>query len=201
MKEIWKDIEGYEGLYQVSNLGRVKNIPISGKGIGRGRFRIEKILNGDISKEGKIRYTLSKSGKQKRIMGHIIVAIAFPEICGEWFEGCQVHHKDQNPSNNRADNLICLSADEHLQIHIAMGKYDGKNNPFYGKHHSEKTLIINRRKHRKPIIQLDLDGNEIMGWLSCTDCERQTGMEKSSINRCCLGKQQSAYGYKWRYAS
>ena len=45
------------------------------------------------------------------------IAKAFPDICGEWFEGCHVHHKDFNHFNNAPSNLICLTPEEHRQIH------------------------------------------------------------------------------------
>lgn len=48
---------------------------------------------------------------------YVEIAKAFPEICGEWFEGCHVHHKDGNRSNNAPSNLICLSPQEHHRIH------------------------------------------------------------------------------------
>lgn len=57
------------------------------------------------------------SYKGKKYFEHIIVAKAYPEICGEWFEGCEVHHKDFNKLNNCANNLEIVSKDEHLEIH------------------------------------------------------------------------------------
>lgn len=76
---------------------------------------------------------------------HILVAKAFPEICGEWFEGCHVHHIDHNPLNNRADNLKVMTAEEHIKLHkeseITRRKKAnfGEKNGFFGKHHSEQT--------------------------------------------------------------
>lgn len=51
---------------------------------------------------------------------HLEVAKAFPEICGEWFEGCEVHHKDGNSLNNEASNLIVCTHDEHVEFHRIM---------------------------------------------------------------------------------
>lgn len=76
---------------------------------------------------------------------HILVAKAFPEICGEWFEGCHVHHKDHNPLNNRADNLQIMTAKDHIKLHreseITKKRKanKGEKNGFFGKHHSEET--------------------------------------------------------------
>lgn len=184
-KEIWRYIPGFYP-YQVSSLGRFKG-PKS-------------FLKGDIGDMGKTRYVLYKNGQRHKLMGHILVALTFPEICGTWFYGCEVHHKDCNPRNNSACNLLVLSHEEHKNIHRQLGQKMGEKNPFYGKHHSAKTKAKLRKKFRKPIVQIDQNGNEIMCWLSCTDCQKETGMFKACINKCCLGKQNTAYGFKWCYA-
>lgn len=192
--EIWKDIEGYEGLYQVSNLGRVRSLPRTLK--GKGHNSKGGLLKPDIT-NNKQRVTLSN----KRFMVHILVAKAFPEICGNWFEGCEVHHKDQNSSNNYADNLICLSHKEHRDLHIQLGSWAGENNSQYGKKPTQEMIQKRTKKRKKPIYQCTLEGEEICYWFSVTDCHKETGYHKSAINRCCLGKQKNSYGFKWKYAS
>lgn len=204
MREIWKDIPEWDGKYQASNLGRIRST--GHYGFSRHRIMQNRWFDGNVLKgylsNKKMRYVLYDDlGHRQRIMGHILVAKAFPEICGEWFEGCQVHHKDCNSVNNRPENLMCLTKEEHNRIHRELGQKLGEKNPFYGKHHTQETKNKSARRIRKPIIQMDMDGNDIFGWLSCTDCERETGMKKVCINRCCLGKAHSAYGYRWRYAS
>ena len=92
MTEIWKDIDGYEGLYQVSNLGRVKSL----------HHNKEKILKGSYAKEGYHLISLSKEGTQKRCLVHRLVATAF--IPNPYKLEC-VNHKDENPRNNNVDNL------------------------------------------------------------------------------------------------
>ena len=203
-KEEWRDILNYEG-YQVSNLGRVKSLKRFRKGKNGSLVPLkEKILKGVLSKKSDnyngYRYALQKNGKQHKWFIHILVAKAFPEICGEWFDGCDVHHIDFNPLNNNANNLIILSKQEHILIHRANGKNKGVNNPFYGKHHTKETIQKAIKKKRKPIYQYSLDGECLCYWFSCTDCERETKMSKVSINRCCLGKQKQAYNYIWKYA-
>ena len=134
MEETWKDIPGYEG-YKASNMGRIKGP--------------KRILTGDTGNYGKTRYTLHVGEKRIRLMGHVLVAITFPEICGKWFDGCQVHHIDQNPSNNMANNLICLSKDEHNAIHRELGQKLGEKNPFFGKKHSIQTRMVIAKKTQK----------------------------------------------------
>lgn len=196
MKEIWSDIKGLENKYQASSVGRIRSVVhyTNNKQYGG------KILKQITSERGKLRVHLY-NGKARYYMVHILVAKAFPEICGEWFKGCDVHHKDGNPSNNNPYNLVCLTKKEHNRIHREMGQKKGEKNPFYGKHHTNKTVIKLSRQKRKPVIQMDLEGKEIMGWLSALDCQKETGMFRTAIGACCRGKTKTAYGFKWRYAS
>lgn len=91
-KEVWKDIEGYEGLYKVSNYGRVKSFKCSS----------EKILNPSPDKYGYLRVTLRKGNKNKCAKVHRLVAEHFLSK----IEGKNVvNHKDEVKSNNQVDNL------------------------------------------------------------------------------------------------
>lgn len=77
-------------------------------------YRTQSLI-GKLSRKEHPYYCVSDSGKTVYI--HTLVAKAFPEICGEWFEGCEVHHKDCNPLNNCAENLIVCTKEEHLLFH------------------------------------------------------------------------------------
>ncbi len=107
--EIWRDIADYEGIYQVSNLGRVRRTG-------------GKVLSIHINKQRKNRCTvvLSFDHKQARKAIHQLVAYAFPEICGEYFEGAEIDHKDTDPTNNRAENLhwVTRSGNMHNPLTI-----------------------------------------------------------------------------------
>ena len=108
MEEIWKDIPGYEGIYVVSNFGKVKSLQRTRKGsYGSIRIVYEKILNHKIDKDGYHIVTLSKEGKTKCIGVHRLVAQAFlPNI----YNLPMINHKDENPSNNFVDNLEWCTA-------------------------------------------------------------------------------------------
>lgn len=94
--EVWKDIEGYEGLYQVSNLGRVKRI------VGEG-CRCERIISRCTNQRlGRVYVMLSKGGKRKNVTIHRLVANAFIPNPNNLPE---VNHIDEDPSNNVVDNL------------------------------------------------------------------------------------------------
>lgn len=90
MKEIWKDIKGYEGLYQVSNLGRIKSV------------RKKIIKSPSLAGRGYYRLTLCNNGKNKSFYIHRLVAQAFISNPNNL---SQVNHKDENKLNNCVDNL------------------------------------------------------------------------------------------------
>ena len=93
--EEWKDIKGYEGLYQISNKGRVKSL-------GNNKTRKEKILKENKNTDGYSEVTLCKNGKCKKYRVHRLVAEAFIPTSDK---SLCVNHKDENKSNNCVENL------------------------------------------------------------------------------------------------
>ena len=132
MEEIWKDIKGYEGLYQVSNLGRVKCLPkewITGKGTTRSHKGKIKRLG---IRNGYYQTSLSKNGIKKCFQVHQLVAIAFLNHtpCGHELV---VDHIDDNKQNNRVDNLQIVT--QRFNSHKTQGKYSSK---YKGVHWNKK---------------------------------------------------------------
>ena len=105
MEEIWKDIQGYEGLYQVSNDGDVISL----------RFDPPKHIYQTITNSGYKQVILFKNGRKERVGVHILVAQAFVD---GWFEGAEVNHKDLNKINNVAENLEWLHIAKIKNINI-----------------------------------------------------------------------------------
>ena len=106
MQEIWKPIKGYEGLYEVSNLGRVKSL-------NRYHHRHENILKNKITKDGYYETTLVKNGKSKFIRSHRLVALTFID---NPLNKTEVNHKDGNKLNNFVGNLEWVTSSEN-QLH------------------------------------------------------------------------------------
>lgn len=104
-KEIWKDVKGYEGLYQVSNLGRVKSLKrVVYKRNGTNQTLKEKILKNNYNGKGYYHVMLYKNTNKKTLKIHKLVAMAFlgHKPCGH---NEVVDHIDNNQANNRLDNL------------------------------------------------------------------------------------------------
>lgn len=184
MNEIWRDIDGYVGLYQVSNYGNVRTLNYKMK-IGVVKIMKQQTVKGcyhTIELSNK-----DRSIKRKIFYVHRLVAQAFPEICGEWFEGAECNHKDENTDNNNANNLEWLTP---------------KANNNYGSRlkRSLETKAKNGKRN-KPVNQYDVDGNLIKRWGSGTIAANELGLNQGSISRCCLGQRNYYKWFIWRYAS
>lgn len=102
MKEIWKDIQGYEGRYQISNYGHIKSLKRNG--CSGGTIRLEE-------KHGYVRVRLWKESTVKNYSVHKLVALSFiPNPSNKQY----INHKDGNKKNNHADNLEWCSHKENM---------------------------------------------------------------------------------------
>ena len=190
MEEIWKDIEGYERLYQISNLGNVKSLDryIINKN-GDKQYFPGKYLTQGIS-DNYLKVTLSKNNKQRTFRVHILVARAFipnPENKPE------VNHMDGNKQNNRVDNLEWNTRSEN-ELHAyknGLAKPSNKQKQAVAKYAKEN--------YSKKVVQYSLNGEFIKEWNSMHDVWRELGIRPSYICRCCKGLRNQTYGYIWKY--
>lgn len=185
--EIWRPVKGFEEKYEVSNTEKYRNIKRS------------VLIKGRINRWG---YRMVGLGKHRGERGfHILVAQAFPEICGEWFEGCHVHHKNFNKLDNRPENLVVLSGTEHTKLHY-LYQPDSFKKPSEKRSKSISKALTGRRADYKhiPIVQLTKNGEVVKEWECITDVEKELGYRAGNICWCCKGKLKTAYGFLWRYA-
>lgn len=196
-EEIWRPIEGYEGLYEVSNLERVRSLDRFVKNRFSERKIKGHIFEGTINNRGYKKVRLS--GKDYLV--HILVAQAFPEICGEWFEGCSVHHKNFNKLDNRPENLIVLTHSEHSKLHYQY-QPETFTKPSEKRSKSISKALTGRRAYykHKPIVQLTKEGELVREWECITDVKKELGYSAGNICMCCKRQLKTAYGFLWQYA-
>lgn len=121
MKEIWKEIVGYEGLYLISNLSKIKSLPRNGTS------STAKILSPSIHARGYTKYSLHKDNKAKTFLIHRLVAETFLKNSNNYAYVC---HKDGNPLNNNVENLYWGTAEMNAADKKIHGTWQGgENNP------------------------------------------------------------------------
>lgn len=120
MKEIWKDIPGYEGYYQASNLGRIKSLLFQNNMYNK-KFPREKILKPKVSKNKCSRVDLWKDGKHKTWLTYRLVAITFLE--NNLNTNLTINHKDGNRLNNNINNLEWVSLKDNIRHGFRTGLY------------------------------------------------------------------------------
>lgn len=187
--EVWKDIEGYEGLYQVSNEGRIKSLERDNDGknqFGDCVMRLkEKILKPweNSSNDKHLRVELRKNGRRKTPLIHILVAKAFVPNPGNYDV---VHHIDHNPQNNRAENLVWMTKEAHCKLHST--------------EQAENLCTA--------VYQYTLEAKLVASYISAKEAARQLGFNQGGISACCNGgayckgkwhKRKTYKGYRWSY--
>ena len=179
-EEVWKPIKGFEGLYEVSNLGNIKSFP------RKYTIKKEKILSSCIMNNGYLCVALSKNHKGKTYLIHRLVAETFIPNPNNY--SC-INHKDGNKLNNKIDNLEWCSYSYNSKEAYRIGL---KKSVWKGKFDKENS-------NSKKINQYDLEGNLIKKWNSTMEIERQLGINHSNISACCKGRYKKSNGYIWRY--
>lgn len=176
MTEIWKDIKGYEGKYQVSNLGNVKSIT---RKDSRGNTVNGRIMKQETTKLGYKRVQLlngSRKDKAHKLV-HRLVAEAFIQNINNY--SC-INHINEDKTDNRVENLEWC---------------DHQYNNTYGNRIEKMT-----KKHFKPVEQYDLNMNLICVYASLAEAGEKTNTFPSAISCCCNGKYKTAGGSIWKYA-
>lgn len=169
IEEQWLDISGYEGLYQISNFGRVKSF----------YFKNPRILKPHKVK-GYSNVELYKNKKKKQFYIHRLVMENFCPI--ENMNVLDVNHKDEDKSNNHISNLEWMTHKDNLnygsRAEKARMKMQGKNSS-----RSKKVRCI-----EKDVI-----------YEALREAERQLGIPTTNISKACKGKIKTAGGYHWEY--
>ena len=175
--ETWENIKGYEGFYQVSNMGRVKSLERKNS---QGRTVKERILKPAVKNAGYVEVNLYAGGKPKTLKVHRLVCEAFNDNRDEKPE---VNHINEIKTDNRACNLEwCTRRDNinHGSRNIRAGKAIAKANS-------------------KPLGQWTKEGELVKTWASLTEIGEQTGFSRGNISQVANGNRKTAYGFIWKY--
>lgn len=178
MEKVWKDIEGYEGKYQVSDNGEVRSLNYGGYGG-------VKLLKQCTHRDGYKRVALCKNGKRKYYFVHRLVAIAFISNPHNYKE---VNHKDECKSNNNMNNLEWCTREYNLNYGTIKERFSehrkGKNSP-----------------SAKPILMYDKEGNFIKRFECISDVNEYFNNDKaySNVSACLRGITKTAYNYIFKY--
>ena len=186
MREEWRPVVGYEGLYEVSNMGNVKSLNYRGNGK-------EGILNAMKNNRGYLQVNLYKDGKMKKCLVHRLIATAFCENPEGYTE---VNHRDEDKENNRADNLEWCSRSYNITYN-GLAKKIGKK--IRGRKQSEEHIKKRAEKLSKPVLAIHKINGLILEFSSAHEAEKEIGISNSSIIQCCQGKRNSAGGFYWMY--
>lgn len=186
INKIWKDIKGYEGLYQISNLGIIKslnravNSRLDNEGNPIMNIRKGRFLKQTINNQGYYRIILYKSSISKSYFIHKLLGIHFIDNPDN---KDVVNHIDGNPSNNKLSNLEWATYSEDKQHAVNTGLIHSGGNNY----------------NAKSINQYTLNGIFIKTWESMMDIKRDLGIDNRYVSAVCRNKQKTACGFKWKY--
>ena len=193
--EIWKDIQGYDGLYQVSNLGKIRSLDRvtrngkSIKGIDRSIY---------VNKRNGYSYiNLSKDGKSKNVLLHRIVATAFIE---NPFGYETVNHKNENKQDNRVENLEWMTLPDNLRYGTHVERAT-KNKPDMSgnKHHNYGLRGAKAHTHKGKVIGTNkLNPDITVEFDTAATASRVLGVSSGQLCDAINGKTKSCGGYYWR---
>ena len=190
-KEIWKDVKGYEGLYQVSNLGRVKSVDRVVKRTSTPQPIKGKLIHQGIQNTGYKIVSLWNKKKRKAFLVHRLVADAF--IPKTDLLRNNVDHINGIRIDNRASNLRWCTQKENTNFPIARSKYTESNKERI------KHIRATKSQNSLQVAQLTLNREIVRVWDSVRDASSSLKISANNIYNSCIGKRNTCGGYKWKY--
>lgn len=177
MSEIWKDIEGYEGLYMISSYGQVKSLDrFAIRKDGRKNHYPESVRYGHADQKGYLHVTLCKNGVQKTHLVHRLVAETFIPNPGNL---PQVNHINEVKSDNRVENLEWVTCRENVNHGTG--------------------IFRNAIARSVPVVRISQDGGT--KWFrSASHAAKVMHIVSQGIQNCCAHRQKTYKGYRWEYA-
>ena len=189
--ETWKDIKGYEGMYQVSSMGKVKSLD---RLDNKGRKTHGKVLAIKHDGGGYCQVALSKDGSQKYCKIHRLVALHFiPNTENK----PQINHKDENKDNNAVDNLEWVTSKENANYGTRKTRcYQNRDYKAIGRNISQG---IKEKGHCRAVVQYDLSMNKLAEFETIVEAGKALHILPSGIGNAVRGNCQTYKGFIWKY--
>lgn len=175
MTEVWLSVSELEGLYEVSNLGRVKSL----------RRKTPIIMKSCIINSGYEAVRFSVNGVTINRLVHRLVA---REFCDGYAEELVVNHIDADRFNNKSSNLEWVTTKENIHDMIKRGTHDYKS-----------AHAVAHIKRRRPVIQYSKEGKEVARYKSAREASYAVNIHENCISRVCRGVRKYSAGYSWEY--
>lgn len=172
--ETWRSVPGYEGLYEVSDQGRV---PSLNRLDYRGHRLLGKVLRPGNRHNGYLAVRLFREGKGNSYQVHRLVAFAFLSRLSEDLE---VNHRNGDKADNRVTNLEWVTGPENMR-------------------HADEILKRSGGRKPKPVVGISVDGTVTIRFASASEAGRH-GFMLSAISLCCHEQWRTCKGYRWHYA-
>lgn len=185
-KEEWRDVVGYEGIYEISNYGRCRRISYNTSDYEAkiAQFGLPHYLKPNHGEWGHVRYALCVDSKSKLKLAHRLILEAFDVPNPE--HRPHINHIDNDPTNNYIDNLEWCTHTENMQHMIKCGR----KVTYRGKDHVES----------KEVYQYDKNGTLLNKYGSSGEAGRKTGFLSGHIREACRGNLKTYKGFIWKYA-
>ena len=187
---MWKEIPWTKGSYSASDDGYIKSNNRCGSD---GRRLKGVVLKPWIGNHGYQTVSLRVNGKDYRCLVHRLVAEVF---LGKAPVNTEIDHKDGNKLNNAANNFEWVTRKENLKRAKNLGLISVSERQ---REIRKRISVISREMQKKSIAQFSLDGKMIKIYEAVSDACREFGFEPSALSRAASGKQQTSYGYIWRW--
>lgn len=182
MEEIWKDVVGYEGLYQVSNTGKVKSFP-------RNNFKRGRILKPYIDKNGYQSVSLCKHNK---ITHEKIYRLVAKHFIANPFNKKEVDHINGIRNDDRAVNLRWCTHTENCNFELYKANSSKEGCWMY-----QRTLSLHPRARK--IAQYNEKGDLLKVWCCAKDACDNLHLNRGAISECCHGKRKKHGGFIWKF--
>lgn len=173
MGEVWKTIDGFDGKYEVSNTGNVRN------------KLTKKNLSQHLINSGYLKTNIKYKGKSHNRLVHRLVAMSF---CNGFNEGMQVNHINADRTDNRSANLEWVTPKENVRDTISRGTFNVIS-----------AHAVARERRKRPVAQIDSSGSIINTFESAREAAKSVGIHENCISRVCRGERKYSKGYQWSY--